>query len=993
MILLRRKNNQSNNRSHAYLKTRQRRFLFRNRLFLYDRRQTPALSDTMLDPLTALGVASNVLALIDFSAKIISGAVSIYGSADGASKDHADVEAVAMDLSQMSGKLSDDIRALALNTGASLTAQSPSSPVSVHQEALCKLALRCRKLADDLIQSLQKLKVKSDKHKLFHSGRASIKILLKAEDIARYKRTLDDLRSEMTARMVSLISEHQREMFEILRRQSEDRYRSDRMIKLSTDNLENGMASAMEKLSLAPSKGDFTELMAVINELAGEWKQTTSLLKIINSLSFESISARWVAVEPAYATTFEWAFHDSTSTNVKIPNLGEWLRSRNEIFWVTGKPGSGKSTFMKYVCMEKRTEQILQAWAGHHQLIIAKHFFWSAGTAIQRSLAGLLQSLLSDLLGKCPKLSEIAISTDRLGAPVQSMAPWTITELKECFSRIQTQTQLDLRICLFVDGLDEYEGDHEEVLEIFEDLAKNPGIKLCLASRDWNIFRDWFKDRPMIRLEDLTKVDIRNFTQSKLDQDRRFAILRQGNSTYDDVIDLIVSEAEGVFLWVYLVVQSLKRGFIEGDTVKDLTRRIKALPKKLDDFFLDMLNSVEEVYHVQSAEILQVCQAHPDAQLPLMSASFFDQEDFLFGTSLQASQRLKMDEIESCCKITERRVRARCRDLVVFVKVGWPEEWYIEFVHRSAKDFIQSDYVQKMLASRVRKHFSAPRYLCQVTIAEAKLCPQKHGAMYSFDRIAEYVFECADLYERSCGNNALQSMDWLDELSFTLEADGSFQPEDYGRTEPMQGFSVTWLFSQALTFGFRLYLRHCIVPFSDTDTWNLTLGPRLIAECSRGYIRGTYTYNTSCLQMGFFLFSLGAIRGETPVVMGHPFFPYHGQPLCFCILGRLATRIRRKKGNEPLFQSARQLIDEVLRRTDIQKLGSSSLLEMQQACRTWKAHNVSTTGIDSFLRDADLMLAAEEGTSKRKRDREDEWMDGNVDERGTSKRKPGSEDD
>jgi hypothetical protein len=101
----------------------------------------------MLDPLTALGVASNVLS-VDFSGKLISGAVSIYDSVEGASKDHVDVENVTADLSKMSEKLSLDINALYLNTSAAAAHLSGGTP-SVHQEALCKLAMRCKNMADD----------------------------------------------------------------------------------------------------------------------------------------------------------------------------------------------------------------------------------------------------------------------------------------------------------------------------------------------------------------------------------------------------------------------------------------------------------------------------------------------------------------------------------------------------------------------------------------------------------------------------------------------------------------------------------------------------------------------------------------------------------------------------------------------------------------------------------------------------------------------------
>lgn len=56
-------------------------------------------------------------------------------------------------------------------------------------------------------------------------------------------------------------------MFDILRQQPEDKIRSDRTIKASTDNLERSMASVMTILSIALSKADFARLLARIDDL------------------------------------------------------------------------------------------------------------------------------------------------------------------------------------------------------------------------------------------------------------------------------------------------------------------------------------------------------------------------------------------------------------------------------------------------------------------------------------------------------------------------------------------------------------------------------------------------------------------------------------------------------------------------------------------------------------------------------------------------------
>lgn len=54
---------------------------------------------------------------------------------------------------------------------------------------------------------------------------------------------------------------------------------------------------------------------------------------------------------------------------------------------------------------------------------------------------------------------------------------------KRCVSTHSNQAVLSLKICLFIDGLDKYEGDHSDVVEILQGLAKSEDVKICLSSR------------------------------------------------------------------------------------------------------------------------------------------------------------------------------------------------------------------------------------------------------------------------------------------------------------------------------------------------------------------------------------------------------------------------------------------------------------------------------------------------------------------------------
>ncbi|CAG9947930.1 unnamed protein product [Clonostachys rosea f. rosea IK726] len=99
--------------------------------------------------------------------------------------------------------------------------------------------------------------------------------------------------------------------------------------------------------------------------------------------------------------TFDWAF-DNAAVNVT-----NWLENGSGLFWVSGKPGSGKSTFMKYIFNDERTAELLHRWQSDSQLMALSFFFHHRGTILQKSFEGLLRSLMSQILEK--KSSLVAI--------------------------------------------------------------------------------------------------------------------------------------------------------------------------------------------------------------------------------------------------------------------------------------------------------------------------------------------------------------------------------------------------------------------------------------------------------------------------------------------------------------------------------------------------------------------------------------------------------
>jgi hypothetical protein len=128
---------------------------------------------------------------------------------------------------------------------------------------------------------------------------------------------------------------------------------------------------------------------------ANAYNAEQSLLK---SLSFQEKNMRLNNIPEAHATTFSWIFDETATASNRRSEFVRWLRSDpgdNSIFWIGRKPGSGKSTLMKYLYSHKETVAHLRQWAGTQKLAIGSHFFWSAGSSLQKTQEGLLRTLHS----------------------------------------------------------------------------------------------------------------------------------------------------------------------------------------------------------------------------------------------------------------------------------------------------------------------------------------------------------------------------------------------------------------------------------------------------------------------------------------------------------------------------------------------------------------------------------------------------------------------
>jgi hypothetical protein len=278
--------------------------------------------------------------------------------------------------------------------------------------------------------------------------------------------------------------------------------------------------------------------------------------QILKTLYFPTVSDRQEAVPEAYGQTFGWIFQPS-STEEDENSYIEWLTSRSGIHWVNSKAGSGKSTLMRYLYRHSRTVEHLKNWSASNSLCVAAFFFWNSGTLEQRSQSGLLRSLLYQVHLHHQELIPVVLPVNWAKgyiSLIDSVKPeqelWSLSRLKQAFHLLVRQDIVKIKLCLFIDGIDEYEGDHDEIAQLFEYITSSPHVKVCLSSRPLVLFEDALGSFPKIQLQDLTLGDIRQYVTDNLGSHRHFwKLTLVSPQRTSDLINGIVKKTEGVFLW------------------------------------------------------------------------------------------------------------------------------------------------------------------------------------------------------------------------------------------------------------------------------------------------------------------------------------------------------------------------------------------------------------------------------------------------------------
>jgi hypothetical protein len=443
------------------------------------------------------------------------------------------------------------------------------------------------------------------------------------------------------------------------------------------------------------------------------------LKAILEALSFENIDYRETQIEDKYPQNCSWILDEQSPI---LP----WFKGPEPFFWVSGKAGCGKSTLMKYIYRNDKTKKELSQWADGKDLILAGYFFYERGGEDQKSREGMLRSILHQILKTRRRLISKVFSKffKHLPPLLEGLTSWE--NLCDAFKSMLQHIE-GSKICLFLDGLDEYRmvdrtdeytdkqldmiydgptedaawgqstwivDGYKEVAEFIHQFHNQTNLKLCISSRELPAFEEKFQKFRRLQVHEHTADSIAQYCLERLEDG--------APSLLDKVeyVSFITSASQGVFLWVNIVIDILIDGNIKGKYKTELLTSLKGLPRRLggdDGLYMHMMQTVDRDCMNEAKRLFQLVMAwQRDNSFgnPLDIVILFLAEPGHLDVDSEGQLRARNDEIllksweelEPNWKLYERRLKTMCGGLLENTKD-------VRFMHQTAKEFMSRPYL------------------------------------------------------------------------------------------------------------------------------------------------------------------------------------------------------------------------------------------------------------------------------------------------------------
>ncbi|KAI0805046.1 hypothetical protein GGR55DRAFT_681332 [Xylaria sp. FL0064] len=708
----------------------------------------------------AIGLTGTVLKLIHFSFEFIGDVKQV--RKQGATARNVDLSTIAKNVAIVTTRLEAQLEAMGGNDSDGAHALDPL------EAQLKSLSQRATEIGRELDLKLQR--VTTDKKSPWKSFKVVALGMWDAGGIGKIEKRLNAINNEIQSGVLvdlrtsfnqfhdentSRILDTLEEFAKLL---AQSRHDSTNIIEQlnSADGIGKArheeLLNAIYAMSVTSSPS-YTPIPPALPGLPNESVRQAAEEAILNCLWYPRIREREETIFKAHANTFHWIFEDPKVTGKPWDSFVDFLRGDRSIYWITGKPGSGKSTLMKFVIINPRTQDLLQTWAGEKDLIRASFYFFYGGDQNQKSEPGLCRSLLFN--------SEAEARHD----------DHSLQEAKKALKDLIIHNP-NINFFFSIDGLDEFDPKVsatkiQSLIALTHFLGECKNVKILVSSHPLLEFESGYVDSDSLRIHDLTKEDIRRYAHEKLASHLRIKTLeKQSPSIMDELLQPIVESSLGVFLWVRVVVESLIEGLTNCDSVNDLKKSLQGLPSDLQDLYMTILERVDPSYKPQAARLLSFefydLGSGPGkySLLDLWFAENAD-DDLVRQTPIQP---IRDEELRKMFQELETQIKTRCLGLLEIVH-NTPcnekdDRYYLRMtksryastrlLHRSVYEFLRCTEVwDKVVAKHLSCAFSVTLSLFRSSILMIKTYqPSPRARWTDITNLAAQAGRLAALAER-----------------------------------------------------------------------------------------------------------------------------------------------------------------------------------------------------------------------------------------------------
>lgn len=383
---------------------------------------------------------------------------------------------------------------------------------------------------------------------------------------------------------------------------------------------------------------------------------------LLDSLRFDQIDARQTTIKNAHAKTCKWL--------LKNPEYLDWLdvnklHQHHGFLWIKGKPGTGKSTLVKFAFANARRTK--------KDRLVISFFFNARGEDLEKSTTGTYRSLLLQLLERLPALQHVFESLGLLTSIINSNHQWSIEALKTVLEQAILSLGENSVLC-FIDALDECEERQvRDLVSFFEHIgelvvASDVKFQVCFSSRHYPFIIVSQGLSLILEGQEGHNQDVTNYLDHEL---------KIGHSkTANEIRSEVQAKSSGIFMWAVLVVEILNKEYDSG-RIHTLRQRLREIPSDLHELFRDILT--RDTYNRKE---LILC-----IQWILFARQLLNPQQLYFAiiSGTEPGTLLPWDAEEITADTMKKFILSSSKGLA---EITMSKVSKVQFIHESVKDFL-----------------------------------------------------------------------------------------------------------------------------------------------------------------------------------------------------------------------------------------------------------------------------------------------------------------